>query len=64
MHERLTTGILVDAHLEGDDQVLTFAQGVVVRELIVDVDDEQRLLAYAVVEGSKKQTLESLKPRI
>jgi hypothetical protein len=64
VHERLTPGILVDTHLDGDKRVLTFARGAVVRELIVALGDEQRRLAYAVVEESKKQTLESSKPRI
>jgi hypothetical protein len=56
VHERLTPGILVDTHLDGDKRVLTFARGAVVRELIVALDDEQRRLAYAVVEGSKRPT--------
>jgi hypothetical protein len=56
VHERLTPGILVDTHLDGDKRVLTFARGAVVRELIVALDDEQRRLANAVVEGSKRPT--------
>ena len=56
VHERLTPGILVDARLQGDERILTFARGAVVRELIVALDDEKRQLAYAVVEGSKRTT--------
>ena len=56
VHQRLTPGILVDTRLEGDERVLTFAHGGVVRELIVALDDETRRLAYAVVEGSKRVT--------
>jgi hypothetical protein len=56
VHERLTPGILVDTHLDGDKRVLTFARGEGVRELIVALVDEQRRLAYAVVEGSKRIT--------
>ncbi|MBV9228838.1 MAG: SRPBCC family protein [Chloroflexi bacterium] len=51
VHQRLVPGILVDARLEGDGRVVTFASGAVARELLVDVDDEARRLAYAVVEG-------------
>ncbi len=56
VHKRLTPGILVDARLQGDERVLTFARGTIVRELIVALDDEKRRLAYAVVEGSKRIT--------
>ncbi len=51
LHERLVAGFVVGTTLEGDIRVVTFANGVVVRELIVDVDDEARRLAYAVVGG-------------
>jgi hypothetical protein len=56
VHQRLTPGALVDTRLDGDERVLTFARGVVVRELIVAIDDEARRLAYAVVEGSNRTT--------
>ncbi len=56
VHQRLTPGILVDTQLNGDERVLTFARGIVVRELIVAIDDQVRRLAYAVVEGSKRTT--------
>lgn len=56
VHERLTPGILIGTRLDGDERVLTFARGIVVRELIVAIDDEARRLAYAVVEGWKRTT--------
>ena len=40
IHERLVPGFVVDCRLEGDSRIVTFANGMVVRELIVDVDDE------------------------
>lgn len=46
---RLFRGVLVDARLEGDTRVVTFANGLVVRERIVSVDDEKRRVAYAVL---------------
>ncbi|MDQ2905861.1 MAG: SRPBCC family protein [Ktedonobacteraceae bacterium] len=52
VHQRLVPGIVIDAYLKGDSRVVTFANGAVVRELIVDVDDEARRFVYAVVEGS------------
>jgi hypothetical protein len=50
IHSRLARGFVTDTRLEGDSRVVTFANGAVVRELIVDVDDRVRRLAYAVVE--------------
>jgi hypothetical protein len=51
VHRRLIPGRLVDTRLEGDARILTFDGGAVVRELIVDIDDASRRLAYAVVQG-------------
>ena len=48
---RLFPGVLTDCRLEDGARVVTFANGMVVRELIVDVDDARRRLAYAVVGG-------------
>ena len=54
IHTRLAKGFVTDTRLEGDSRLVTFANGAVVRELIVDVDDEARRLAYAVVEWRAK----------
>lgn len=51
VHERLVPGVLVDGHRDGDHRVVTFAGGAVVRELIVDVDDDRRRVAYAVMDS-------------
>jgi hypothetical protein len=37
IHKRLVPGFVVDCTLEGDSRIVTFANGMVVRELIVDV---------------------------
>jgi Polyketide cyclase / dehydrase and lipid transport len=44
-------GVLTDARIDGDDRVVTFANGMVVRERIIDLDDAARRLAYSVVDG-------------
>lgn len=49
LHERLVPGFVVDTRLEEGARVVTFANGMVARELIVDLDDEARRLAWAVV---------------
>jgi Polyketide cyclase / dehydrase and lipid transport len=41
IHKRLVPGFVVDCRLEGDSRIVTFANGMVVRELIVDVDNER-----------------------
>jgi carbon monoxide dehydrogenase subunit G len=40
IHRRLVPGFVVDCKLEGDSRMITFGNGIVLRELIVDVDDE------------------------
>lgn len=39
IHKRLVPGFVVDCKLEGDWRTVTFANGMVVRELVVSVDD-------------------------
>jgi len=51
VHERLAPGFVTDTRLEGGARVVTFANGMVVRELIVTIDDGARRLAYAAVGG-------------
>jgi Polyketide cyclase / dehydrase and lipid transport len=52
LHHRLVPGFVIDSRLEGDDvRVITFFNGVVVREALVGVDDDARRLAYALVHG-------------
>lgn len=40
IHRRLVPGFVVNCKLEGDSRIVTFANGTVMRELIVDVDDK------------------------
>ena len=40
IHRRLVPGFVVDCKLDGDSRIVTFANGMVVRELIVAVDDK------------------------
>lgn len=50
-HRRLFPGVLTDVVVDGDARVVTFANGLVLRELIVSVDDSRRRVAYAAVGG-------------
>lgn len=51
VHRRLVPGIVVDTRLEGDARIVTFANGALVRELIVAIDDRMRRFSYAAVGG-------------
>lgn len=51
VHERLAPGFVVGTRLDGDARMVTFANGMVVRELIVDINDDARRFAYAAVGG-------------
>jgi len=51
LHTRLVPGFVVDTRLEPDARVVTFGNGMVVRELIVDLDDNARRLAWSARGG-------------
>jgi carbon monoxide dehydrogenase subunit G len=51
LHERLVPGFVVDTQLDGDDRIVTFFNGAVVREQLVDLDDDARRLAWSIVGG-------------
>jgi len=51
VHERLAQGFVVTAVLEADVRTVTFANGFVVQERIVAVDDEHKRLAYSAING-------------
>ena len=49
VHQRLCPGVLTDCKVEGEARIVTFANGLVAKELIVAIDDEARRLVWAVV---------------
>src|SRR3954452_25251980 len=49
VHRRLAPGFVIDAHVDGEARIVTFANGTVARERLVDCDDERRRLVYAVI---------------
>jgi Polyketide cyclase / dehydrase and lipid transport len=51
LHERLVPGFVVDTRLDGEDRIVTFFNGATVRELLIDLDNEARRLAWSVVDG-------------
>jgi len=51
LHQRLVPGFVVDARMDGDARIVTFANGMVAREELVSLDDKAKRLAYAIVGG-------------
>ena len=48
VHRRLAPGFVLDARLDDDARIVSFANGTTARELLVDCDDTRRRLVYAV----------------
>jgi carbon monoxide dehydrogenase subunit G len=48
VHTRLAPGFVTDTQLDGDARIVTFHNGTVARELLVDCDDNRRRLVYAI----------------
>ena len=51
LHRRLVPGFVTDTRLEDGARIVTFGNGMVARELIVDVDDAARRVAWSAVGG-------------
>jgi uncharacterized protein YndB with AHSA1/START domain len=51
LHTRLVPGFVVDTRLDGTDRVVTFFNGVTVRERLVTLDDTARRLVWSIVDG-------------
>ena len=51
VHQRLCPGVLTDCQVEEGARVVTFAGGLVARELIVAVDEQTRRLVWSVVDS-------------
>ena len=49
LHTRLAPGFVVDTRLEGNARIVTFGNGLVVREDIVTVDDATHRVVWAII---------------
>ncbi|MEV0548934.1 SRPBCC family protein [Nocardia salmonicida] len=52
VHQRLAPDFVTDTRLDADTRTVTFADGTVVAERLVDLDPVSRRVAYTVVGGS------------
>jgi uncharacterized protein YndB with AHSA1/START domain len=50
-HELLVPGFVVATEVDGDDRIVTFFTGAVVRERLVDLDDAERRLVWSASGG-------------
>ncbi|MBR0690457.1 SRPBCC family protein [Bradyrhizobium manausense] len=48
LHQRLVPGFVTACQLDGDARIVTFANGSVAREVLIDCDDARRRLVYAI----------------
>jgi carbon monoxide dehydrogenase subunit G len=51
LHTRLVPGFVVDTKLEEGARVVTFGNGMVARELIVDIDEHQHRVCWSATGG-------------
>ena len=51
VHKRFAPGFVVDTKLEDGARIVTFGNGTVAKELIVDVDDASKRVVWSVVGG-------------
>jgi Polyketide cyclase / dehydrase and lipid transport len=51
VHTKVAPGFLTDLKMDKGDRILTFFNGLVARERLVTLDDENCRLVYSVVEG-------------
>ncbi|MEV3964689.1 SRPBCC family protein [Nocardia sp. NPDC050193] len=51
VHERLAPGFVTDTRLDADTRTVTFADGTIVTERLVDLDPANRRVAYSIVGG-------------
>jgi carbon monoxide dehydrogenase subunit G len=47
IHEKLVPGFVTDCKMDGDARIVTFANGITAREVIVDLDDETRRVVWS-----------------
>src|SRR5215217_7581115 len=47
VHTKLAQGFVTDCRMDGKDRIVTFVNGLVAREVIVDIDERARRLVYS-----------------
>ena len=47
LHTRLVPGFVTDCKLDGNARIVTFGNGIVAREVVIDVDDTNRRIVWS-----------------
>jgi len=55
LHTRLVPGFVLDTRLDGEARIVSFSNGTVAREILVDCDDARQRLVYAVISERIRQ---------
>jgi hypothetical protein len=55
VHQRVAPGFVTDCKIDGDSRIVTFGNGNVAQEMLVNLDDARMRLVYAVVSPRVKQ---------
>jgi len=50
-HERLVPGFLTATEIDGEDRIVTFFNGAVARERLIERSEEDRRLVWSIVDG-------------
>lgn len=50
LHTRLAPGFVIDLQLDGTDRLITLFNGVVVRERLVSMDEDERRLVWSIID--------------
>jgi uncharacterized protein YndB with AHSA1/START domain len=50
-HERLVPGFLTATEIDGEDRIVTFFNGAVARERLIERNEEERRLVWSIVDG-------------
>ena len=51
LHKRLVPGFVTGTRMEGNTRVVTFGNGMVAREEIIGIDEDEHRVAWAIVGG-------------
>jgi hypothetical protein len=49
LHTKLVPGLVANTRMDGDARIVTFVNGVTVRERIIDIDDKDKRLVWSIV---------------
>jgi hypothetical protein len=49
--DEMAVGFVTDTQLDGEDRIVTFINGTVLRERLLSIDDGERRVAWSIIDG-------------